>query len=189
MLASTNDPIAAARRAQEQAARQAREGTRVGGTEPFQAVRKIQQQIDDLRELVLRMPTYFGRQVDVSDFSMTSGMGNWQTIASTSISRPSQMTRAVVQASASVSAVAGAGATAFETRLVINGTASAAMLSVVEPGGNQFTRGSAFPSFVRDISGLSGSVSVQLQAWGYTWNAFPDQNRASLSVMAGFSTI
>jgi hypothetical protein len=47
----TNDPVAALRRAQAEKARSEREALSMGGTQPFQAVRKLQAQINDLIEL------------------------------------------------------------------------------------------------------------------------------------------
>lgn len=191
MLASTNDPIAAMRRVQEAAARQAREGTRVGGTEPYQAKRKIQQQIDELRELVLRIPDNVGRQEDADGFTIVD-YGSWKTLASVSIPRPSGKTRAVVSVTSMVTALTMAsevGRTAFDTRIVVNGTGSAVQPGQMEPQGAQYQRCTGYPSFVREIPGLTSSVTVQLQARGLLYDALPEQNAASLSVTAGFSTI
>lgn len=189
MLKPTNDPLQVMKRSISDSDRARRDAARAGGTQPFQTTRKMQQQIDDLRELVLRLPTNEGRQVSESGFSLNGSTQPWRTIASVSIPRPAQMTRVVVQASAAVSAIAPGFPVGFDTRLIINGTESSVMVAVVESGSNQYARGSAYPTFVREISGLAGSVNVQLQGRGFTWDAFPEQNTANLSVMAGFTTV
>lgn len=48
----TNDPLAALRRRQDDLAQAQREALTAGGTQPFQAVRKLQEQISQLQELV-----------------------------------------------------------------------------------------------------------------------------------------
>lgn len=193
MLSDSNDPIAAARRASEKAAREDREALRAGGTQPFQAVRKISRQIDELRELVLRLPENDGRQVDVEGFTIPQSE-TWRTLATATIPRPSGKTAVVVSVTASVAALTLAtewGAAAYETRIVINGTASKTQVAVMEGPGVQYQRGSAYPSFVRRLTGLAGSVTVQLQArtLGVAYDAFTDGNEATLSVTAGFSAI
>ena len=67
----TNDPIAALRRAQAEKARAEREALAMGGTQPFQAVRKLQSQINDLIEVVSYLSGQQG--VDTKDWDTDPG--------------------------------------------------------------------------------------------------------------------
>lgn len=184
MLKPTNDPIKAARRADESQARAVREAARAGGTQSFQAVRKLQASIDEVRELLIRMPWNDGAQIDVTSWSIG---GDWTTVAEATIPRPEDKTRVVVSASSSVTAIASGDQLAFSARIVVNGVASASVQGVTE-GSGAITRSSAFPSFVREIAGLATDVTVQLQL-NVTASLYEFDQRASLSVSAGFSVI
>jgi hypothetical protein len=184
LLKPTNDPIASYRRATEEAARAVRESARAGGTQSFQAVRKLEAQIDEVRDLLIRMPWSEGRQVDVSSWSIS---GAWTTIAQAVIPRPADKTRVVVSASGSATAIGSGDLLAFSSRIVVNGVASIAMQGLPE-GSGAITRCSVFPSFVREISGLTTAVTVALQL-NLAANPFEFDKRASLSVSAGFSVV
>ncbi|MDR6868724.1 hypothetical protein J2Y69_003348 [Microbacterium resistens] len=184
------DPYIIVRRQMEADTAAAREAAVPGGTASFQVVRKLRGQVEELRNILIRMPFTDGRQVDEAGWTATTPA--WVTVAEATIPRPGDKTRAVVSASASVTALAPTtewGAAAFDVRLVVNGVSSAEMPGTVEAPGVQYQRCSAYPSFVREIAGLGGSVTVLLQVRGFTYDAFPAQNRASLSVTSGFSTV
>ena len=185
MLKPTNDPLAVMRRQEMQASREARAALDAGGTEPFQAVRKLEAQITELRELVLRLPQNEGRNVTVDSWSVS---GAWTTITSISIPRPEVMTRVVVSATSSVRAMGSGDLLAFGARLVVNGEASAEFKGAIQDSG-VFTTSVSYPSFVREIASMTASnVTVQLQV-NIAANPYEFDKLATLSVLAGFSTI
>lgn len=186
-----SDPYEIIRRQMQADADAAREAVTASGTQPFQTVRKVVQLLRDLLDLVSRLPQVEGRQVDVSTWPTTGWPipgPEWMTVASTTIPRPPDKSRVVVQASSSATGITThGGALAFSSRIVINDVASIPMTGTSE-GSIAITRASTALSFVREISGLGGDVTVELQlnviASGYT-----DDQRASLSVYAGFSVV
>lgn len=183
-LKPTNNPIEVMRRETAQLNREAQVALEAGGTQPFQAVRKLRAQIDELRELVVRLPQNEGRQVDVEDFTPSS---DWATIAQTVIPRPADKTRVVVSATGYVTAVAPGDYLGFRSRIVINGAASTLFEGSVE-GSSFLTRSVTYPSFMREIAPLTASnVTVQLQI--SVASQYTNARKASLSVLAGFSTI
>lgn len=184
MLKPTNDPLAVMRRQEIQAERETRASLDAGGTQSFQAVRKLQAQLEEVRELVIRLPQTEGRQVEVSNWTPP---GTWTTIAQTVIPRPADKTRVVISATGFVTAIAPSEQLGFRTRIVVNGVASLFFDGSAE-GSSFLTRSVSYPSFVREIAPLAAAnVTVQLQlmvAAEYT-----NDRRATLSVLAGFSTI
>lgn len=184
MLRPTNDPIDMMRRQQAEMAREMRESQGASGTENYQTVRRLKAQVDAMQELIIRMPTYEGRQVDVD--SWTPPTSGWKTIASATIPRPADKTRVVVSANGFITALASSQVLGFRARIMVNGVASEFMDGTVE-GSTFLTRSSAFPSFVREIAPLTTSVTVQLQISAA--GTYTSDQRASLSVLAGFSTI
>lgn len=184
MLRPTNDPLDVMRRAEADAARQTRQALAPGGTQNYQAVRNLKAALDEIRELVIRMPTNDGRQVDSTDWR-ARGAG-WTTILSTSIPRPQDKSRVVVSANGFASGVAG-DVLAFRSRILISGTSSPEFIGSAE-GSAFITRSASYPSFVREIAPLTAaSVMIQLQVTDAA--AYDIDTRASLSVLAGFSTI
>ncbi|ABR10482.1 hypothetical protein MPMin1_gp52 [Microbacterium phage Min1] len=191
MLKPTNDPIAVARRRQEEAERVNREALAANGSQPAQGLRKLMAMVQQILDLVLRMPWNDGRQVDTDGWSLTDP-GTWKTVASTTIPRPADKTRVVVSVNADVTAlttISEFGRSAFDTRIVINGVESGVKVGAMEPPGVQYQRCTAYPAFVREIAGLAGEVTVELQARGTPYSAITSSNKASLSVVAGFSRI
>lgn len=184
MLRPTNDPMDVMRREQAKLARDLRDANAADGTQNYQAVRKLEAAVSEIRELVIRMPTNDGRQIETDDWRGGSG---WRTVLSTSIPRPSDKSRVVVSATGFLTAIAGGDLLAFTSRIVVNGVPSIEFIGTVE-GSAFITRSTSYPSFVREISPLTASsVSVQLQVGAPA--AYDADTRASLSVMAGFSTI
>lgn len=183
MLRATNDPFDVMRQETAKQARELRSSQAASGTQQFQAVRTLREQVDALEQLVIRMPQYEGRQVNASGWGSTPS--SWNTIASASIPRPADKTRVVVSANGFVTAISPSSVTVgFRARLLINGAASQFFDAATV--GSAITRGSTYPSFVREISGLAGTVTVRLQVDS---TSYPHDQRASLSVLAGFSTI
>lgn len=185
MLKPTNDPLAVMRRQEMQASREARAALDAGGTQPFQAVRKLEAQITELRELVLRLPQNEGRNVTVDSWAVA---GPWTTIATVAIPRPDVMTRVVVSVNSSARAMGSGNLLAFTARLVINGEASPDFKGAIQDSG-AFTTSVSYPSFVREMSGMTASeVTVALQL-NSTASLYAYDKLATLSVLAGFSTI
>ncbi|MFG6445563.1 hypothetical protein ACFXQA_09855 [Microbacterium sp. P07] len=77
MLTPTNDPIRADRRERGRYARETREALAARGAQPFQVVRKLQQQITDLRELVVRLPQVASFQTQAGGFGL-AGQNGWR---------------------------------------------------------------------------------------------------------------
>lgn len=185
-LKPTNNPLDVMRREQAQLTRETQSAFDAGGTQPFQAVRKLQAQIAELRDVIIRMPWNDGDQVDVTSWGTASPPVQWVTVASMTIPRPEDKTRAVVSARGFITAIASGSALAFRSRLVINGEPSVFFDGSVE--GSAITRSVSYPSFVREIAGLVAPVSVQLQTNDVSGMYEFDQ-RASLSVTVAFSTV
>ena len=183
MLKPTNDALEVVKRGLAETGRAVRDSARAAGTQTYQAVRKIQAQVDQIRELVVRMPQNVGRQTEIT--SWTPGAG-WRTLITTTIPRPADKTRVVVSANGSARAIAFSDVLPFQVRLIVNGVAGPA-IDGMQFGSDFVKTCSAQTAFVREISGLAGSVTVQLQislGAEYTSN-----QQATLSILAGFSTI
>ena len=197
VLKPTGDSILVMRRSMEDTRREAEEASRAGGTEAFQAVRKIRQQISameavqaDMIRLFNAMPLNDGRQVDRSGWSVDTApaAGAWTTIVSGTITRPPNMNRVAVTAIGNASGIINAaGASGSpQVRLVIAGTASAMSEGASEYRG-QTVRGIMQASFFREFA-PGASVLVELQVRG-RMSEFASSNIASLTISAGFTRV
>ncbi|RRD61624.1 hypothetical protein [Leucobacter sp. OH1287] len=187
----TNDPFAVERRRREDAARAAREAVTATGTETFQAVRKLQEQVNSLADFVARLPSNVGAQVNETNFSVTDA-NVWKSVASTQIVTPPNKSRVVVQAVANATVIAHGVAAGLESeveaRLLINGVAGEPVRGSISLFARTYGSNAQL-AFVREIAPLAGNVAVELQLKGTRFNAYPSSNTAALSVMAGFSTV
>lgn len=197
MLKPTNDPIEVMRRKTDEALNAAIEAGRAGGTESFQAVRKVQQQVAhveqvqrDMIRLFNAMPQNDGRQVDRIGWSVDTppAAGDWTTVASAEIDRPVNMNRVAVMVTGNASGVINnAGSSGSpQMRLVIDGIASAGSEGSSELRGST-VRGVMQASFFREYEPAS-KVNVQLQVRG-RMSEFAASNVASLTVSAGFTRV
>lgn len=193
MLKPTNDPIRAYRREMEATTRAAREGNSAGGTQPFQAVDKLKQQIEDLRELVIRLPQVEARDAVATGFGLSDvGAGAWKTVASVSLPSPGDKNRVVVQASAQGAVLdqTTGGLTSASCRLLVNGVASPVIPASKDAGANVVNNVFAV-SMTRELTPLPGTVTVQFQMSPLNPDAFDPypSNIANLSVYAGYSVV
>ena len=196
-LKPTNDPIEVMRRNADQAVADARRAAQAGGTEAFQAVRKIERQIVEMRSvqenmisLFNAMPQNDGRQVDRSGWSVNTppAAGEWTTIASASIPKPGSMNRVAVFAVANVAGIIdNAGSSgAPQARIVISDTAGSIAEGSTEFRGQQ-VRAAVQASFFREFS-PGTNVVVELQVRG-RMSEFAASNVAGLTVSAGFTRV
>lgn len=197
LLRPTNDPIQVMRRANDDAEKAARRAQEAGGTEAFQAVRKIQQQIKDvievqeqMIELFNAMPQNDGRQVDKSGWSVNQppATGSWSTVAAASIPRPSKMNRVAVSVVATASGVLNQGSSgALQGRVLINGVASEEREGAMELLASR-ERCTLQMAFFREVTGLKSGVSVEFQVRG-RYSEFAPSNNAALTISAGFTRV
>lgn len=187
--APTNNAWDAIKARQQREVEAAEEANRAGGTQTFQSVRKLWNAILELRvivdnivDLFRRMPQNDGRQLE-SD-SWTAQTGEF-VVLRTTIPRPANMNRVVVSANAFVSAMTPGSALGLRARLFINGVASVEFIGTVV--GSAITTSTTYPSLVREISGLSSSVTVELRLSAASM--YTNDQRATLSVTAGFSRV
>lgn len=186
----TNDPFAVERRRREDAVRASREALAPTGTESFQAVRKLQQQLADLTHFVASMPQNKGDQVDTSGFTVTNPSG-WVTVAESTITRPANMGRVVVHATANAVTVARpdqfGNMNDVRARLVINGAVSSTANGSIVVNASTYSSHVSV-AFVHGFQ-VTGSVVVELQLQGSGFDVFASSNKAALSVLAGFSVV
>lgn len=197
VLKPTGDSIQVMRRAMDDARREAEEASRAGGTEAFQAVRKIRQQIADMEavqadmiRLFNAMPLNDGRQVDRTGWSVDTApaTGAWTTVASGTITRPANMNRVAVTAIGNAAGIINAAGLSGspQVRLVIAGTASSPTEGSSEIRG-QTVRGVMQASFFREFAPAT-SVTVELQVRG-RMSEFSASNTASMTISAGFTRV
>lgn len=197
-LKPTNRALDVLRRRADEERRARDEALSAGGTQPEQVVRKLRQTVeqqgillDQLVELFNRLPQNDGRQVDSSGWIVNSppAAGDFTTVAVSSIPRPPSMNRVSVMAVGNVAAIIdnGGSSGALQGRIVINGVPSQTIEASSEFLGAQM-RSVLNTGFFREITGLSGSVIVELQVRG-RMSEFPASNRASLSVSVGFTRV
>lgn len=183
------DPYDAVRRQMEADAAEAREAAAPGGTQSFQVVRKLQQQIEDLIELVVRLPQVESAQDVQSGFGLVAG---WKTVASVSLPRPVDKNRGVIQASAqgTVLDMTSGGLTTSECRIVIGGVASAVIPAAKDAGASVVQNVLAVSS-TREITPLPPIILVEFQIQPLNPAAYSAQssNIANLSVYAGYSVV
>lgn len=197
MLKPTNDPIDVLRRRVDNADKAAQEAVRAGGTEAFQAVRKIERQVaemrqvqDDMISLFNSMPQNDGRQENATGWSIDEApaAGTWRTVAAATIPRPANMNRVAVMASGNAAGIINnAGSSGSpQGRIVIDGTAATATEGTSEYRGQQ-VRGVIQTSYFREFAPGS-TVLVELQVRG-RMSEFAASNTAALTVSAGFTRV
>ena len=190
MLKPTNDPIRAERREREAVVRETREALAAGGTQPFQVLRKLQQQIAELRDLVLRLPQVEGFQTQATGFGLAGSTG-WRTIVALTVPHDATKNRVVIQASAQAAVLdtTSGGLTSTECRLLIGGVASP-VIPAAKDAGNNAVNNVLVVSQIREITPVpAGGVQVLFQINPLNAAAYPDHvsNVANLSVYAGYS--
>ncbi|WP_030147675.1 hypothetical protein [Mycetocola saprophilus] len=192
MLKPTNDPLELLRRRQADEAKSTREALGASGTQPFQAVRKLKQQIEELTQFVNAIPQIVSGQANVSGWSVDTPpeAGDWTTVASVVLRRPEGRSRAVVQGIVNASAVQDTsefGNFAMKGRIVIAGAASPNADGSLEPAAST-TRSTLSLSHIRDFTTTASTVQVDIQIRG-RYSNYPASNAASLSVQASFTQI
>lgn len=192
MLKPTNDPIAADRRERAGMVQKTREALVAGGTQVFQVLRKLQQQIADLRDLVLRLPQVQGSQTQAAGFGLAGSTG-WRTIVALTVPQDATKNRVVIQASAQAAVLdtTSGGLTSTECRLLIGGTASP-VIPAAKDAGNNAVNNVLVVSQIREITPVpAGGVQVLFQVNPLNASAYPDHvsNIANLSVYAGYSVV
>lgn len=136
----TNDPIQALQRQQDELARAQREALSMGGTQPFQAVRKLQEQIRQLQDVVQFLTGQQG--VDSKD-------ANWSLTGTTTASLTWPGFDGSYDPSITVTAPQSG-------RLRVDLSCSAWMWVQTAGEGSQTTEGDVYLSF--DVRDPSGSV-------------------------------
>lgn len=173
MLKPTNDPLKVMQRESAEAAREMAAAFDSGGTQPFQAVRKLQAQIEELTgvvvalgEVVEMIPVTLAREHVGGGFSPT---GSWATVATVVVPRPAGKDVAEVMAQASVAlnwSVNAADAwPAVSSRLVVDGNVGPAlpMSQGVSVAATTVTgRMAGAVNRARTVTG-TGDITVQLQ--------------------------
>ena len=187
------DPYEAVRRQMADDAAAAREAQSPGGTQPFQVVRKLQQQIDDLVELVTRLPHVVSTSDVQSGFGLSDvGSGEWKTVAQVVLDPPEDKNRVVVQATGqgAVLDTLSGGLTTAECRIVINSVLSAVIPASKDAGASAVNNVLTVSS-VLEVTPLPGTVTVQFQMSPLNPAAFTSEpsNIANLSVYAGYSVV
>lgn len=163
-LKPTNDPLQVMRRESALAARELQAASEAGGTQPFQAVRKLEAQIRELAAVVAAIPITYAAESVGGGFTPT---GAWQTVASLAISAPDGRDRAAVAASAMVSVAWSApGGNAWpvvSARLLIGGTASVAipLARGIQDSGTSIT--AVASATLMSARQITGNVAVVLQ--------------------------
>lgn len=184
-----SDPYEAVRRQMAEDAAAAREAQSPGGTQPFQAVRKLQQQIDDLIELVTRLPQVDSASAEETGFGLAAG---WVTVAEVTLTRPADKNRVVIQASGqgAVLDTTSGGLTSSECRLLINGVPSA-VIPAAKDAGASVVNNVLVVSSTLEVTPLPPTVVVQFQIRALNPAAFPASpgNIANLNVYAGYSVV
>lgn len=186
------DPYQVVRRQMAADAQAAREAAAPGGTQPFQAVRKLQQQIADLQDLVVRLPQVESYSAVANGFGLDSVSG-WRTVASLTVPALVDKNRVVIQASAqgAVLDTTSGGLTSSECRLLINGVASS-VIPAAKDAGASVVQNVLIVTFTQEVTPIpSGGVSVEFQINPLNYLAFPPQssNIANLTVYAGYSVV
>lgn len=193
MLKPTNNPIRAFRRAAEHAARSTREALAAGGTQPFQAVAKLQRQIEALLDLVLRLPATDAAQDVRQGFGIDGATpGGWVTVAEIVLASPGEKNRVVVSASAqgTVLDTVTAGLTTSNCRILINGNPSPVIPAAKDQGAS-VVQNVLTVSHVLEVTPLPPTVRVQFQMSPLNPAAFGPQpsNIANLTVYVGYSVV
>lgn len=188
-----SDPYQAVRRQMAADAAAAREAQSPGGTQPFQAVRKLQQQIEDLIELVTRLPQVESASDVQSGFGLNDvGSGAWKTVAQVALTTPVDKNRVVVQATGQGAVLdrTSGGLTSSNCRIVINGSVSA-VIPASKDAGASMVNNVLMVSSVLEITPLPPTVTVQFQMSPLNPSAFgpSSSNIANLSVYAGYSVV
>jgi hypothetical protein len=192
MLKPTNDPIQVMKRKQATEALATREALGAAGTQPFQAVRKLKQQIEDLTLFVNAIPQIVSGQANVEGWTVDSPpeTGDWKTVATVRLTRPEGRSRAVVQGIVNASGVQNTdqyGNFALQGRLIIAGAASPALVGALEPAAST-SRSTLTMSHIRDFNTSAASVLVEVQLRG-RYDDYPASNVVSLSVQASFTQV
>lgn len=192
MLKPTNDPLMVMKRREAQAAKETRESLGAAGTQPFQTVRKLQQQIDDLTAFVNAIPQIESGQVDKTGWTINTPpeVGPWKTVASVTVPRPAGRTRAVVQGIVNASGVEDLdqfGNYAMQGRILIGGAGSRTFVGTLETGANT-VRSSLSMSNIRDFTTSATNITVTVQLRG-RYHSYSSSNVASLSVQASFTQL
>ncbi|WP_424936665.1 MULTISPECIES: hypothetical protein [Bacteria] len=169
----------------------AREASAPGGTASYQVVRKLQAQIQALTDLVTRLPQVESAEEVNKGFGL-SGNASWQTVASVSLTSPTDKSRVVVQATAqgTVLDMTSGGLTTSHCRILINGTPSAE-IPAAKDAGTSVVQNILTVSSVRELAPLPPVVLVEFQMKPLNPAPFTAQpsNIANLSVYAGYSVV
>lgn len=197
MLRPTANPIKALADTLESVQQKADTALTSGGTQVAQAVRKLQKQVkkialvqQQMADLIARMPQVQTRKDVRTGFGVT-GTG-WVTIASVTIPRLDELNRVVVSASGQANILDSktGGITSSQCRIVIGGQASA-VIQASKDAGASMVNNVLSVSDVREISPMTGAVTIDLQAQALNSEAFAayPSNLANLTVYAGYSRV
>lgn len=170
VLKPTNDPLEVMRRDAVEAARKLQSASEAGGTQPFQAVRKLQAQIRELAEVVAAIPISFADETVGGGFTPN---GSWQTVASLTITAPDGRDSATASAAAMVtvawSAPAGNAWPVVSARILIGGNASVAIplaRGIQDSGSSVTALASATLMSARQLTGdVTVAVQVAITGW------------------------
>lgn len=184
-----SDPHEVVRRQMQADSEAAREALGPGGTQPFQTVRKVLQLLQDLLELVSRLPQVQSAKKVEQGFGLTTG---WKTVAAVELTSPADKNRVVVQATAqgTVLDMTSGGLTTTSCRLLINGVASA-VIPAAKDAGVSAVQNVLVVSDVVELTPLPPKVTIEFQISPLNPTAYPPQpaNIANLTVYAGYSVI
>lgn len=191
MLRPTANPIQALSNLLGSVQRKAETALTSSGTQAAQAVRKLTALVQQVLDLIARMPQVQVRKDVRTGFGLSSW--NWTTIASVTLPKLDDLNRLTVSASAQVNVV---GDTVdYEPnangRILINGVASTSMVAAYGDGGAGTQILVLQVADVAEISPQTGPVRVELQMNTTVPQAFPggEGNNAVLTVYAGYSRV
>lgn len=196
----TTDPYEIIRRRREAEAKATREALAAGGTQPFQAVRKLTAQVaalqvqqEALEALVLRLPSVESRSDIQEGFTLDDvASSTWKTVASVTLPQIADKNRLTITASAQgmVMDWLTGGVTTAICRTRIAGTASPT-IPAAKSIGAAVAENLLVVSQVRSLSTIPNPITVEFQMSAYNTAAFTDGigNLANLTVYASYSKV
>ncbi|MCD7100444.1 hypothetical protein [Pseudoclavibacter sp. 13-3] len=161
------------------------------GTQVAQAVRKLTALVQQVLDLIARMPQVQVRKDVKTNFGLSSSA--WSTVVSVTLPKIDDLPAVAISASAQAN-VEGL-TTTYEPnlngRILINGVPSTSMVAAYGDGGAGSQTLVLQVADVAEISPQVGPVTVALQMNTTVPGAFPasEINRAVLTIYAGYSRV
>ncbi|PLS31630.1 hypothetical protein Uis1B_0622 [Bifidobacterium margollesii] len=189
-LPGTIDNESVIRRRQQRAERRIQAANANEGTRPFQAVDRIRQNTSDLRNLVNAALNVVARDVEAKGRGVGQSKA-WTQLCAVDVPVPAGRSVGVFQCTGVASLVASSVSVdvGYRLRITVAGRVIAVSDSARENVESDVWE--ALASGVVNLTGLSGTVGVVVQAWADDRADWPDDeaDSASLAVQAAFPAV